>query len=505
MSHTFGFVRRVVVLHVLLSIATGAAAFAADEPAAITRSIDASKTVGPFPALTAYRNTSIQKAPAPALAALASRELGRAKITRCWLNLDEMWDYRTRKFTDDYPLGVHKYDDVAEKHTETWGSVSATNIPLQTYLRAFSKQSDEIMLTIRRYERDILDGKLGVTMADWKMMFKHALVVAKKAAPNLRYIEVGNEYALKGFAGATADEYYEFYKLGYQAVRQVNAELKLTGDDRLLVGGPVCTGDIIKKLKLFFENFAKDPAADKRLDFVSWHEYHDKYAHTAHREAQVKAMMTAAGLASDVPMFITEHDPYHPRAEAREYNLINGAALVKSLYFADKHSPGMKIMPWVLYHDVRIQTRFAWFDGPNKVDTKADQIRMFPAGCSMKLLHQLSAGREIAVDNSIEADHIVLASVDGMQVIVEAVNYGEPREVSIRVDQLPAEGSVRIVKYLIDEQHSNAVTHPDYRGGVQQVGEATVTPTAGSITLKHEALSTHGIVQWRIMPRVGAP
>jgi hypothetical protein len=27
-----------------------------------------------------------------------------------------------------------------------------------------------------------------------------------------------------------------------------------------------------------------------------------------------------------------------------------------------------------------------WFDGPNEPDTKAEQLRMLPAGCSMKLL-----------------------------------------------------------------------------------------------------------------------
>ena len=483
----------------LVSMATGT--FAAEKDSAITRSIDASKTVGPFPALTVYRNTSIQKAPAPALAELATRELGRAKITRCWLNLDEMWDYRTRRFVDDYPLGVHKYDDVPEKHTETWGSVVETNVPLQTYLSAFSKQSDQLMLAIRRYERDILDGKLGVSMADWKMMFKHALKVAKQAAPNLRYIEVGNEYALKGFAGATADEYYEFYKLGYQAVNEVNAELKLTGEARLLVGGPVCTGNIIKKLGQFFANFAKDTDPQKRLDFVTWHEYHDRYADTAQRESQVKAMMKDAGLNADVSMFITEHDPYHPKAGAREYNLINAAALVKSLYYSDKLSPGMKILSWVLYHDANIQTRFAWFNGPNRVDTQADELYMFPAGCSMKLLHQMAGGREIAVDNAIESDHLVLASIDGKQVIVEAVNYGEPRDVTILLDKLPIKGAARLVKYLIDKQHSNAVTNPEYRGGVQQIGDGVVETADGSITLTQSKLDKHGIVQWRITPQ----
>ena len=119
----------------------------------ISRDIDASKYFRRFPDMPEGRNTSIQKAPAPALAELSERELGRPKITKCWLNMDEMWDYRTRKFVYDFPIGVHKYDGIKEKHGETWGGVAETRIPFPQYLKAFGRHSDEIMLTIRRYER----------------------------------------------------------------------------------------------------------------------------------------------------------------------------------------------------------------------------------------------------------------------------------------------------------------------------------------------------------------
>ncbi|MEN8226326.1 MAG: hypothetical protein ABFS05_13300, partial [Bacteroidota bacterium] len=66
------------------------------DSAEIIRIIDASKDIRPFPDLVAYRNTSLQKAPAPILGEISEDVYGRAKITRCWLNLDEMWDYQTR-------------------------------------------------------------------------------------------------------------------------------------------------------------------------------------------------------------------------------------------------------------------------------------------------------------------------------------------------------------------------------------------------------------------------
>ncbi|MDZ7618349.1 MAG: hypothetical protein U1E05_15190 [Patescibacteria group bacterium] len=173
----------------------GRASIGSDATTAITRTVDASQYVRQFPRLPDGRNTSIQKAPAPVLAELSEREFGRPRITKCWLNLDEMWDYRTREYNFNYRIGVPKYADVKEKHGETWGSVKETNVHFHDYLLAFGKHSDEVMLTIRRYERDILDGKLGVTMADWKEIFKQAVIHYRRICPNLGDLEVCNEYA----------------------------------------------------------------------------------------------------------------------------------------------------------------------------------------------------------------------------------------------------------------------------------------------------------------------
>ena len=478
---------------------------AADDKPGIAREIDATKYFRHFPDLVAYRNTSIQKAPAPVLAELSERELGKAKVTRCWLNLDEMWDYRTRQYDDNYRIGNPRYDGVPDKFRESWGWVKETNVRFDDYLKAFGAHSEEVLLCIRRYERDILDGKLGVTMEDWKTIFKHAVKHSKEICPNLRYIEVCNEYGCSGFIGCTPDEYYRFYRLAYQAVNEVNAELKLKGKDRLLVGGPNAVRSAMTALNRFFENFSQDTSPDKRLDFVTWHEYHNRYAETAHRQEQVRQMLKLNGLSPDLPMFITEHDPYHPKAGATEYNLMNGAGLVKSLYFTSVFSPQVKIMPWVLYHDGEIQTRFMWFGGPNEPDTKAEELHMLPAGCSMKLL-SMHKGWEIAVDNAIGDDQLVLASVCREGLIAHAVNYGEPRDVRLQIEELPEvltalmDGKLKVTKYLVDRRHSNCVDNPKYAGGLQMIEEYSVKPDDGAVTLVHRDLPQHGIVLWKLVP-----
>jgi hypothetical protein len=422
-----------------------------------------------------------------------------------------MWDYRTREYNYNYRIGVHKYDDVADKHTETWGSVQATNVRFYDYLTAFGKHSDEVMLTIRRYERDILDGKLGVTMEDWKEIFKNAVIHYRRICPNLRYIEVCNEYALKGFIGCTAEEYYGFYKTAYQAVNEANEELGLKDESRMLVGGPAVTGDIVGKMDSFFENFSKDTCPDKRLDFISWHEYGKSYQGTALREGQVQHLLAQKGIPTNKPMFVTEHDPVHGKLGSHELNLVNGAGLVKSQYFASVYSPGVTIMPWVQYHIREIQTQFMWFDGPNEPDTTAEQLRMLPAGCSMKLL-SMHKDWEIAVDNGLERDELVLASVQNDGLAVHAINYGDPRDVRIQLDELPRvftdlqAGRLRFVKYLIDETHSNGVTDPTYSGGPQKIDEGVLIPEHGCVTLSHPRLTKNGVLMWVLTPeRVGAP
>ena len=480
-------------------------AVASGKAPGITRTIDASHYIRRFPRLPAGRNTSLQKAPAPVLAEVSEREYGKARITKCWLNLDEMWDYRTRQYDFNYRIGVHKYDDVKEKHPETWGSVKETNVRFHDYLRAFGKHSDEVMLTIRRYERDILDGKLGVTMADWKEMFKKAVVHYRQMCPNLRYIEVCNEYALSGFIGCTAEEYYEFYKTAYQAVNEANEELGLKNESRVLVGGPAVTGDIVAQMDSFFENFSKDTSPSKRLDFVSWHEYGKSYHGTALREGQVQGLLASHGIPVAKPMFVTEHDPVHGRLGTHELNLVNGAGLVKSLYFSSVYSPGMTIMPWVQYHIREIQTQFMWFDGPNEPDTRADELRMLPSGCSMKLL-SMHKEWEIAVDNSLDRDELVLASIQNDGLAVHAINYGETRDVRIQIAGLPrvftalGSGRFRFVKYQIDETHSNGVADPSYSGGPQEVDQGILAAEDGSVTLTNAELMKNGILMWILVP-----
>ena len=471
----------------------------------IVRVIHAQKIEGRFPRLAAARNTSIQKAPAPILAAQSEKLFGKAKLTRCWLNLDELWNYRTREYRFNHIIGVHQYDGIKEKHQETWGTVSETDIGFYDYLTSFGQHSEHIILTIRRYERDVLDGKLGITMEDWKEVFKNAVIHYRKLCANLRYVEVCNEYSLKTFIGCSPEQYYDFYKLGYQAVNEANEELGLEGGQRILVGGPVVTGNIMEKLDSFLKNYSSDTAPGKRLDFVSWHEYDQDMEATVYREQAVNSLLELHGIQDSLPMFVSEHDPVHGSLRTPEINLVNAAKLVKTLYFSSVFSPGMTLIPWVLYHDAEIQNQFMWFHGPNRADTKSSELRLLPIGCSMKLL-SLHKDWKIEVENDVARDDLVLASSQADGLAVQVINYGKERSACIQIDQFSSafgqctNERIHCAKYLINEPHTNDFSNSLAGCDLKPVDERILTAENGRITLTQFHLNPNGIVMWVLRP-----
>lgn len=466
----------------------------------IVRNIDAKKEVREFPDLVSYLNTSLQKAPAPVVGELAREQFGKPAIIRCWLNLDEMWDYRTRKYDYNFTIGVDKYKDIPQKHRETWDWEVESEVKYYDYLSAFSANSEEIMLTIRRYETDIINGNLPITMKDWKTIFKTGLKHYKAKFPNIRYIEVCNEYHLKGFMNGTDDQFYEFYKLGYEAVNEVNKEMKLEGKDRILVGGPVSTGNPLPRVEALARNFVNDPNPKKALDFVSWHEYTVPMEQTAFRESQIRSILRNYGLNESLPMFVSEHDPYHYDKDSDERHFSNAAALVKSLYFTSLFSPNIKIFPWVLYHNEDLQTRFKWFKGPNLTNTRADELKMLPIGVSMKLL-SMHQGKEIKVANDLDWDDIVVASKDGATIRVHAVNLGSMRPIRILLDNVinGANEKVTVKKYVLDETHNNLLADNDYGGRpVPEEANQTALNKGDALLLQHSNIGKYGTVFWEI-------
>lgn len=475
----------------------------AKESPVIEREMDVTKTFREFPDLVGYWNTSLQKAPAPVVAKVAENRLGKAKITRCWLNLDEMWDYRDREFDYDFKLGVDTYRGIQDKFRESWDWQVESPSSFYQYMDAFSESSEEIMLTIRRYERDVLDGKLPVSMEDWKMIFKKGLMHYKQKYPNIRYVEVGNEYAGASFMDGTAEEYFTFYRMGSQAVAEINRELGLNGKDRILVGGPVVTGHVLDKIDRFLGFYAQEPVSNRYLDFVSWHDYHKNIETSYDRQGEIEDLLEKHGLSRELPLFMTEHDPFHYSEDKLEYHFQNMAYLPKSLYFSSLKSPKVHVFPWVLYHNAEIQTKFMWYSGPNEVGTTEREITTLPLGFSMELLGMLK-GREVEVNNVVDGKDLVMATLGKDRLAAEVINYSGERKVHLTLKNLltafpDMKGRKMWLKtYVLDGTHNNGLAvDADGKGAIkaEEVEEITLTD---EISLDYGKLGDKGIVFWEL-------
>ncbi len=475
------------------------------ENAVITRTIDVSKNYREFPKLAGYWNTSLQKATIPVIAKVAEDSFGKAKIVRCWLNLDEMWDYRTHKYNFNFQIGVDKYKDIQEKFRESWNWEVESPIHYYDYLRAFSTHSEEILLNIRRYERDILDKKIPVSVHDYKMIIKEGLKHYKKLCPNIKYVQIGNEYNGESFMKATENEYYPFYRIGYEAVNEVNDDLGLKGNDRILIGMSPPAGRTEERLGRLFNLYKNDASKTKRLDFISWHEYGIPIPSTANREKEIKSLLKENSLPENIPFFISEHQPYHGsyKDNQLDHHMLNASHLPKSLYYTSLYSPQVNVFPWVLYHNQEIQTKFMYFSGPNEVETKESEIKMLPLGCSVKFLSMLE-GVEIEINNSIDGNDLVLAAFNKNKLVVEAINYDTVRNVNLSIGNLQKifpnfQGeTLQIKKYLIDSAHSNCLTTPNYPGGIEQIEDLRIRPKKGKMELRHLLLEKNGLVLWEI-------
>ena len=95
--------------------------------------------------------------------------------------------------------------------------------------------------------------------------------------PMMRYVEVFNEPDKTWTPGPgetpalTVADYYDWYKIAYSVVNEVNEELRPSLP--ILVGGPVTYHFNGGYMRGFLDKFAADPTPSKRLDFFSYHEY----------------------------------------------------------------------------------------------------------------------------------------------------------------------------------------------------------------------------------------
>lgn len=139
----------------------------------------------------------------------------------------------------------------------------------------------------------------------------------KSIYPAVRYIEVSNEPDYG--PNLTPENYYKAYKIFYEAVNQVNSELKPAFP--LQVGGPSTAQLSLPWMMRFLDAYENDVSTAKRLDFISYHGYFQKpdsvYVLFKENPSLVKGQraildkeLSSRGINTNIPAFVTEMGLY---------------------------------------------------------------------------------------------------------------------------------------------------------------------------------------------------
>ena len=383
---------------------------------------------------------------------------------------------------------------------------------LDDYLADASLLSDELLMVMdtRVSVRD-----MGRSPADIKPIIKRIMTDLKRRYPQIRYVEAFNEPDHNLAKNVTPAGLYDYYKVYYEAVNEINRELQ--PQVPLEIGGPGYMQYNERWMYAFLDRYAADTSPDKRLDFLSWHAYGEfpegtgdsngprafhfykgNPSEVAGQRKLLNAALSSRGLDTKIPAFITETGIYpgpsfDNQNDPRPDYLI-GAAGVPALHYWYLEQPNTYPFNWVVRHSSeerkdQLITRSR--NGERIAVRGNDNAENLPTGIftpygnAMAMMAKLKKERVTARSDALKDGIGVysIATKDEYGAAVMVWNYqhvGQRRyNVTIETDDLPANlrgKSLCQRMYRIDDKVSNYWGNPD-TANLQQVAATTVRPT----------------------------
>lgn len=393
------------------------------------------------------------------------------------------------------PVGTDTYD-----YTE-----------LYDYFDDISRLSDNLLVVVDT-RVSVRDNHL--TPAQIKPVIRNIMLHLKQRYPKIRYIEAFNEPDHNLAKEITPEQLYDYYKVYYEAVNEINRELKPAIP--LEVGGPAFMQYNETWMRAFLDRYKADPSPGKRLDFLSWHSYGEfpegtgdtsgprafrfyktDPSEVAMHRPKIEAELRSRGLPVTIPSFITELGIYpgpsfDSQSDARPDYLI-AAAGVPSLLYWMMESPRTVPFNWVVRHfgeerKDQLVTR-ASKGQPMPVRAGEDKpvpTNIFtPYGNALAMMAKLKNTRVTASSSALQAGKGVyaLATKDRTGAAVMVWNYQHTGKQSYRVmldmGGLPSNlrgKPLRQRTYRIDDKVSNYWANTA-TANLQMVSETTIVPT----------------------------
>ncbi len=446
--------------------------------------VNAQKIMGSYTDPTQWQNSTLRYVPPVEFPAFLESRLGKAKVMRTWITLDEYWDYRTGITYPDYEIGKMRYP--VEQLHYPYDMRLIVPAPSGTrfvdYITGHSRHAQELLLNVRRYEREVSDGI--ITYEQYEDVFERAVEHCKALAPNIRYVECGNEVDIASFGNLTAQEYVNIYLCAHRAIRRLNE--KHNYPIPLELGGfaeahPLQNWDLmLGVMKLLKESqIGDDPMA-----FYSYHMYNapenrslslaGNYELTKLSGVQKlkliakqhEEMIEAFGLPKR-PVFLNELG--RARATGMDGDALYNAAgdLTYLIAFANGEYGEMYPFPWCTFHNPNLQMSLTQY-----LLREDGTYGATPNGIAMEMLHSMHGQRmEVTVSETTGCDP------ENCAIAVKNEKYMDVLMVNTSCDSVPAiaeieglaAGEYQVDTYLCDLFENNIIYHRGRGDGTLKV------------------------------------
>ena len=369
---------------------------------------------------------------------------------------------------------------------------------VEDYLADVSRLSDELLI--------VMDTRLSIatdrkTPAEIKPVIKTIMLELKQRFPQIKYVEAFNEPDHNLGAALKPEGLYDYYRVYYEAVNEINAQLKPSVP--LQVGGPAFMMYNQVWMRAFLDSYKADTAPDKKLDFISYHGYglfpegdgnsqgprafhfyKTDPSEVANQRQRLEDELRSRGLDESIPTFVTELGIYpgpsfdNPKDPHPDY--LTQAAGVPSLLYWFIEQPRTVPFNWVLRH-VKEERK-------DQLITRAGEGKPIPTGIftpygnAMLMMSKLKDERVTVQSSALSKGKGVyaIATKDKTGAAIMLWNYQhidkQAYRVSIDTRDLPSDlrgKSVRVRMFRIDDKISNYWGDVS-RANLQQISEEVV-------------------------------
>ena len=414
--------------------------------------VDKDVVIRKWPRMEEYQNSTLRYTPPKNFPAYWAGINGRPKIMRCWITLDEVWDYRTDEYNWNYQIGVNKYENDPKHYIYDWDRTVPSDTLFEDYLTSFCAIADDVMLNIRRYERETADGI--VSYEKYEEVVEKVIAHCKALCPNIKYIEVCNESEAKVFGGITVPQYMKLYDCVCRAVNRLNKNYK----EPLLVGGSAITGHwYFSMWREILEAFAADKTPELRIDFYSMHDYDPDTSRLQSMYNLHKSAVAELGLP-DGPMYYNEYGTRRATG-ILEDSLGNASETLTGMMRASDMQ-GMYVFPWCTFHNPKLQMSYSQY-----LRQPDDSYVPTPNGQAMTMLHNMLRDELLVTGDTNYRVRATSGATNGATCEGDsiAIIITNPCAVSLEIWGIVkglAPGKVKVIAFQVDAKQNNCVTGP---------------------------------------------